>query len=122
MLKIGNKVKQEPNPTNKYKLVVSNMSGDADAYHDSVTFLNKEDEPLIEEIVELCNWSQKSWPRRDAIEDKYNELIRKYSDLDVDEPIVTRDVTTDGDSICRPSISSISWFDEKVIEYNVNYK
>ena len=122
MLEIGNKkVVKVKNPTNKYKLVVSNMSGDADAYHKTTTLFVKGQETIIEEIVEICEWSGKSWPSRDDIENKYNNLLEKY-ELDEDEPIITRDVTTDGDCICRPSIASLTWFDENGEEYNVKYK
>ena len=124
MLEIGNKkIVKIKNPINKYKLVISNMSGDADAYHKTTTLFGKENEALIEEIVEICEWSGKSWPSRDDIEEKYENLLEKYENvLDEDEPIFTRDVTNDGDSICRPSIASLTWFDENGEEFNVKYK
>ena len=125
MFKIGSPIKVQ-NPTNVYKLVIENMSGDADAYHSSETLIEKEYEPLIKDIIDLCNWAQKDWPRRDKIEEKYKELKSKYSKFfgeehdDDYDPIISRDVFTDGDYICRPKFERLTWFDENGIEYKVD--
>jgi hypothetical protein len=52
------------------------MSGDADAYHNTETLFDKEYEPLIKDILDLCNWSQKEWPERNDIEKRWKEVIR----------------------------------------------
>lgn len=123
MFEIGKAIPAKKNPTNKYKLVVSNMSGDADAYIDTVSYLDKDNEGLLTEIVDLCNWSQKSWPSRDNIEKKYREIRDKYNYFeDDDNVILTRDVMSDGDVICRPNLESLTWFDENGIEHEVNIK
>ena len=125
MFKIGSPIKVQ-NPTNVYKLVIQNMSGDADAYHSSKTLIEKEYEPLIKDIIDLCNWAQKDWPRRDKIEEKYKELKSKYSKFfgeehdDDYDPIISRDVFTDGDDICRPKFERLTWFDENGVEYKVD--
>jgi hypothetical protein len=127
MFKIGNPINIQ-NPTNVYKLLIENMSGDADAYHTSETLIPKEYEPLIKDIIELCNWAQKDWPRRDVIQDKYDELKSNHSKFfqeqhdDSFDPIITRDVTTDGEYICRPNFKRLTWFDENGIEYQVHVK
>jgi hypothetical protein len=127
MFKIGNPINIQ-NPTNVYKLLIENMSGDADAYHNSETLIPKEYEPLIKDIIELCNWAQKDWPRRDVIQDKYDELKSNHSKFfeeehdDSFDPIITRDVTTDGEYICRPKFKRLTWFDENGIEYQVHVK
>jgi hypothetical protein len=104
------------------------MSGDADAYHTSETLIPKEYEPLIKDIIELCNWAQKDWPRRDVIQDKYDELKSNHSKFFQEEhdddydPIITRDVFSDGEYICRPKFERLTWFDENGIEYQVHLK
>lgn len=114
------------NPTNVYKLVIENMSGDADSYHNTETFFTKEYEPLIKDIIDLCNWSQKEWPTRNKIESKWEEVKSKHTKFfqeEIDEsyePIITYDVFCD-DSICRPNVKSLTWFDDKGVEYKINY-
>ena len=127
MFKIGNPIKIQ-NPTNVYKLLIENMSGDADAYHTSETLIPKEYESLIKDIIELCNWAQKDWPRRNLIQDKYDELKSNHSKFfeeqhdDSFDPIITRDVFSDGEYICRPKFKRLTWFDENGIEYQVHVK
>lgn len=122
---IGDKIKPNVNPTNVYKLVISNMSGDADAYKKTKTFLGKDQEPLIKDLIDLCKWSQSDWPRRDDIKKKYREIINNHKifeeDLDPSD-IITNDVTTDHQYICRPSVVSLTWFDENGEEHSVSYK
>lgn len=119
------------NPTNVYKLVIQNMSGDADAYHNTETLIHKEYESLIKDIIDLCNWSQKEWPTRSKIESKWKEIKSKHTRFfqeEIDEdynPIITRDVTNPDSVmdpvICRPRVISLTWFDDKGVEYKVNY-
>ena len=78
MFQIGTPVTLTKNPTNCYKLVIENMSGDADHYEETETIISKEYEPLIEDIIELCNWSQKSWPSRSEIGKKWKEIKSKH--------------------------------------------
>ena len=133
---IGKKILPNVNPTNKYKLVISNMSGDADAYHETETLFDKDDEDVLKDIIDLCKWSQKGWPSRDKIQNKYDDLKEKHTkffggdDSDYDEedfhdedsePIITRDVTSDGQYICRPEVVGLTWFDENGQEYYVKY-
>jgi hypothetical protein len=114
------------NPTNVYKLVIENMSGDGDAYHNTETLFDKEYEPLIKDILDLCNWSQKEWPERNDIEKRWKEVKSKHTKFfqeEIDEsyePIITRDVTDD-DVICHPNVRLLTWFDDKGVEYKVNY-
>jgi hypothetical protein len=102
------------------------LSGDADAYKQTENFFGKEQEPLIQDLIDLCKWSQSDWPRRDAISDKYNGIIKKHKTIFEEEldsgDIITNDVTNDYQSICRPSVVSLTWFNENGQEHKVNYK
>ena len=76
---IGKKVKPNINPTSKYKLVVSNMSGDADAYQETETLFKKDDEEVLKELMDLLDWSISQCPSRDEIEKKYNEIKTNHA-------------------------------------------
>ena len=118
---IGKKVKAKKNPTNVYKLVINNMSGDADGYEKTKTLFKKEEEGLVKDLVDLCKWAVKDWPSRDSIEFRYNEIMKKhnrYSDDDWD--IITYD--NFGDCMCRPYFTSLTWFDENGDEFEVDIK
>ena len=116
------------NPTNVYKLVIENMSGSGDAYHNTETLFEKKYEPLIKDIIVLCEWAQGH--SRSKIEDKWEEVKSNHSkffeeEIDEDyEPIITRDVTNPNSVmdrvICRPKVVSLTWFDQNGIEYKVN--
>lgn len=120
MFEIGEKI-SPPVYKNVYKLVIENMSGDADAYHDSITYFEKKYENLLSDIVELCK-SCRRW-NRSQIEKSYDNIKLKYPNYfhHDDDDIITMDVFSDGAVICRPSIKSLTWFDENGIEYNVKY-
>ena len=123
MFLLGNIIPEKKKPVNRYKLVIENMSGDADAYEKTVTFFKKENEDILTEIIELCFWSGKAWPDRDEIEERYKKIKKKFNDfkdIEFENPnkgILTRDVYSDGECICRPSLISLTWFDEDGVEY-----
>lgn len=75
IFKLGDKIIPNSNPTNKYKLIINNMSGDGDSYHKTITLLPEDHEPLIKSLIELCEWSSNKWPSRDKIEERYMEDI-----------------------------------------------
>lgn len=134
MFVIGKRIEAPKNPTNVYKLVISNMSGDADAYETTKTLIGKEFEPVIEDLIELCELSNSRSagsyrPNRESIAKMYKEIQDKHPDffkgedgIDIDyEPIITWDVTCT-DYICRPEFKRLTWFDENGIEYKVEIK
>ena len=51
---------------NVYKIVVSNMHGDADSYTKNVVYTA--DENYAKKIIDFCQWTYDSWTRRDQIE------------------------------------------------------
>jgi hypothetical protein len=123
---------EPPQYKNVYKLVISNMSGDADAYEETINFFDKKYEPLIEDIIELCKWSNSKWPSINSIEKNFKNIKLKYPNYfapsddedgyyDSDDSIITRDTTADREFVCRPSVVSLTWFDDKGIEYEVSY-
>lgn len=123
MLEIGKKIIIPPNPTNVYKLVISNMSGDGDAYIDTITFFRKDEEVILEDFIELCAYAKRCWDKTE-IENCYNNLMDKYPDFakEYDGEIITRDVTRNHERMCIPSVSKITWFDENGDEFKVKYE
>ena len=148
---IGEKIKPNENPINKYKLVVSNMSGDADAYEETETLFKKDDEEVLKELMDLLDWSISKHPSRDEIEKKYEKIKKNHArfffekensdDEDCDSyeeadgdfedykeyldetyPIVTGDSCSDGQYIARPELTSLTWFDENGEEFEVKFK
>lgn len=117
---IGEKIKPKNNPTNVYKLVVNNMSGDADGYEKTKTFFKKDNEDLIKELIDMCEWAVDKWPSREDIELKYRSICDKYGYDYYDFGVVTYD--NYGDCLCRPYFTSLTWFDENGEEYQVNLK
>lgn len=124
MFKIGNRINTE-NPTNVYKLIISNMSGRGDHYEKTETLISKEFEPVIVDLIELCDWVKKENPNRNKIAERYKELQSKHNEyftneIDISyEPIIGRDIIFD-DTICKPEFFKLTWFDENGIEYQVN--
>lgn len=130
MFQIGNPI-QSYNPTNCYKLVINNMSGDGDHYEKTETFIGKEYESLIEDIIELCNLSERTFGRN-QIKERWEEIKSKHSKFfteeidDSYEPIITYDVTNPSSvmdtPICKPFFKKLTWFDDKGIEHDVDIK
>ena len=116
--KIGNPV-QVQKYYSMYKLVVENMSGDADSYETTETLFNTSDEPLISEIFDLCKWAQKDWPSRESISERMNEISERYDGAELCE-IITYDSWCD--CVARPAFQRLTWYDCDGIEREVIIK
>ena len=116
---------------NMYKLVINNMHGDADGTTYTETFFNCKEKPLLEDILLLLEDSSRWLLNRDEISDKLTEICSKHINLiDPDEnkyyedyawELVDHDHRYEG-YICKPTLESLTFFDESGAEYNVNLK
>jgi hypothetical protein len=96
-----------------YKIVVNNMHGDADHYSKNTVY--EKDIKMVRKIVEFVNWA--AGARREQIYKKADEL---FGDDFYDMDIIDSDATTNGECLCRPNISKVTYFDENGTEFNVD--
>jgi len=112
------------NPTNVFKLVVSNMHGDADLYTTTDNYFDKSQEARLIEVIEFLNWCRR--PSRDEISDKWNELLNKFDEEDGDEAegllydMIELDSTADNQFVCCPEFKKLTYFNENGVECKVN--
>lgn len=121
-LKKGEKIIVK-NPTNCYRLTITSMSGDADAYN-----TNHFDDLDEKEILDYINIIITSWQIGDdkydeykliaAIESKGEELGYEYP-MDVFGDLVGYDVTCEGEYASLDEIK-VTYFNEHGIEFKVD--
>lgn len=124
---------------NLFCLKIENMHGDADAYTTEKILLpdNEDSKEFLKDMIELCTWSQSKWPSREAIGNKYDSIAKKHAKLKVCYPdgeiasfeefgdeggLVQSDSTADHQFPCRPSVKSLTFFNESGVECKVTYK
>lgn len=124
------------NPTNVFKLVVSNMHGDGDLYTTTDNYFDKSEEVRLIEVIKFLNWCQTSWPDRDDIMVKWNELNKQFDpeefddddddefddddDEFYDDGMIELDSTADNQFVCRPEFKILTYFNENGVECKVD--
>lgn len=112
------------NPTNVFKLVVSNMHGDADLYTTTDNYFDKSQEARLIEVIKFLNWCSR--PRRDEISNKWNDLLNKFDEEDGDAAegllydMIESDSTVDNQFLCRPEFKRLTYFNENGVECKVD--
>lgn len=112
------------NPTNVFKLVVSNMHGDADLYTTTDNYFDKSQEARLIEVIKFLNWCDR--PRRDEISNKWNDLLNKFDEEDGDAAegllydMIELDSTVDNQFLCRPEFKRLTYFNENGVECKVD--
>lgn len=117
------------NPTNVFKLVVSNMHGDADLYTTTDNYFDKSQEARLIEVIKFLNWCQTSWPSRNDIMTKWNELNKQFDPEEFDDDddddfyddgMIQYDSTADNQFLCRPEFKKLTYFNENGVECKVD--
>lgn len=124
---IGDAVKLDKAPTNTFEVVVTQMSGDADAYNDvRFKFADQVKAEEFAELVATVRDAQSSgWCREidevvDAIRDKID--LSKYSQpvRSLIWDICGNDVTCEGHRAIVDEFN-VFYYDENGVKYHVNY-
>ena len=100
--------------TDTYKIVISNMHGDADSYTYNTVYDKSKEEAL--KTIEFCKWVEKNDPCHSDVYEKSNEL---FGHEDAWSGLLEGDCTCDGQRFCSPRIETVTYFDKDGIEYNV---
>ena len=103
-----------PQRRNTYKVVISNMHGDADHYSKTTTITDNKDEVI--KIINFCKWCNDGWANRRDLAKIGEKVFGSYDDF---SELVDYDATTDNQVPCRPSISKVTYFDNEGIEHAV---
>lgn len=121
-LKIGNQIIKK-DICNKYKLIISNEHGDADGYSETVNYFSSKAKTQISfliKILELLNDIRVFYSTRKEIEELgkllFNDPKSEYEMMD----FIEKDHSCDNQYYCRPSLKSLTWFDETGVEFEVN--
>ena len=94
-----------------YKVVVSHMHGDADAYtHD--TYYVDEDE--AKKMIDFCTWVNEKWVNRHKIREISSIVFGEREDF------LQGDSTADNQFPARPSIGRVTYFDNEGVEHRVS--
>jgi hypothetical protein len=104
-----------------YKIVISNMHGDADAYTENVVYKNKKEEVI--EIINFIDWA--AYKTRGNHREQYeiSEVSAKmFGSEDAYYDWIDSDSTCDGQYLCHPTIKSVTYFDKEGAEHVVNIK
>lgn len=114
---------------NVYKLVINNMHGDADGTTFTKTFFERHKEPLLDDILLLLEDTSRWILSRDQISDRLDEICKKHIKLiDPDDheyyddyawELIDHDYTYP-DYICRPTLESLTFFNDEGVEHTVN--
>jgi hypothetical protein len=114
ILKIGKEIKS---PKCRYKLVITNMHGDADGFSD-VALILKEEEEVIK-ILDFINWYNSSANIADG---KYRVIIeevkRVFGKEDLPDWMAWDSTCTE--YVATPRFSTLTYFDEVGKEFKVN--
>jgi hypothetical protein len=112
-IEIGNPVRL-PNRKNIYKIVVSNMHGDANAYT-KVTVYREKKEDVIK-LIDFAEWADELGGY--GLEKRMWDVANEVGAYD----IIEGDATNDGDTPASPSIEKVTYFDDDGIEHDVKIK
>ena len=110
ILKIGKEIKK---PTLIYKLVVTNMHGDADGFSDATIMIEEETEVI--KIINFLNWYVKVRPVESSV---YQEIEKVFGKEDLPDWMCWD--STCCDCIATPRFSSLTYFDKDGKEFKVN--
>lgn len=94
-----------------YKVVVSHMHGDADAYTKETYYVD-EDEAM--KMINFCSWVNEKWVNRNKIREISSIVFGDREDF------LQGDSTADNQFPARPSISRVTYFDKDSVEHRVN--
>jgi hypothetical protein len=114
ILKIGKEIKP---PKCIYKLVITNMHGDADGFSDVAIMLKEESEVI--KIINFINWYNSS---ANIAYGKYRFILDKVAEIFGKEDLpdwMAWDSTCD-DYVATPRFTSLTYFNEDGKEFKVN--
>lgn len=105
--------------SNEYKLKVENMHGDADASTYTEHYFTKGQLPMLKDVLETIENCKGL--NREEIGELTSKLQDRYPDSDL-ESLFENDATADHQWSCRPSVSSLVWYDAEGKRFAVNVK
>jgi hypothetical protein len=109
-LEIGAPVNR-PNRRNTYKITVSNMHGDADAYTKVIVYRTKKEDVI--KIIDFAEWAYELGGY--GSQNQMWDVAQKMKVYD----IVEGDATNDGQTPAAPRIEKVTYFDDEGVEHNV---
>lgn len=122
----------------EYEIEVSSMHGDADHYSTNSSFFSKQDEGKMKELFMWLSFfdhlKELKWPDRDTIDELLRQYVHAYhkeigNPLDEDDycwdsisELVDRDMTSDGEYMCKPDLVAVYYHDTYGVKQEVKFK